>query len=174
MRWTPRSSRRRSPTGQDPFMCHVRGSGVVLSRHVNQRTVGSGRATTRYVAVGSQTERDFGLFEYTLSAGSPGASAHYHQHFSETFYVLEGDLGVLDGSDWVKAEAGDLVYVPRGSVHGFRNDSNVDTRFLILFTPGAPREEYFDGLAARRASGVEPTQAEIDEFARRHDQINIR
>jgi len=43
--------------------------------------------------------------------------------------------------------------------------------------PGSPRDPaggYFDGLAARRAAGLELTEAEIDEFARRHGQINVR
>ncbi|MGI8693371.1 MAG: hypothetical protein ACR2JK_10815 [Geodermatophilaceae bacterium] len=54
------------------------------------------------------------------------------------------------------------------------DDGGIDARFLILFTPGIPREEYFDGLAACRAAGLELTEAEIDEFARRHGQINVR
>jgi hypothetical protein len=34
--------------------------------------------------------------------------------------------------------------VPQGGVHGFRNESGEPATMLILFTPGAPREDYFE------------------------------
>ena len=50
----------------------------------------------------------------------------------------------------------------------------VDRRFLILFTPGAPREAYFEGLVELTGGGRTPTTAEIDAFALQHDQLNLR
>ncbi len=149
--------------------------GAVVSRRDTQPLHPSPPTTAmRYVATGSLTRRDYGLFEYQLTAGSHGARPHYHPDFSESFYILDGELNILDGQDWVTAGVGDLVYVPRNSIHGFNNAGALDTRFLILFTPGAPREEYFSGLAELRAGGRVPSTAEIDDFARRHGQINIR
>ena len=42
--------------------------------------------------------------------------------------------------------------MPIGGVHGFRNESGEPASMLLLFTPGAPREDYFETLAdaARR------------------------
>ena len=135
---------------------------------------GDPSASTRFVATSAQTRNDFGLFEYRLAPGGGGPGPHYHAGFSETFYVLDGELAVLDGHDWTIAGAGDLVYVPRHGVHGFRSVAeDVGARFLILFTPGIPREDYFTGLLQARADGRTPTQEEIDEFARRHDQVNL-
>lgn len=149
--------------------------GAVMSRRELQPLHPSPPTTTmRYVATGALTRRDFGLFEYELTANSPGARAHYHPDFSESFYVLDGELTILDGEEWVTAGVGDLVYVPRKSIHGFKNDGAVDTKFLILFTPGVAREDYFTGLDELRANGQTPTTEEIDEFGRRHGQINIR
>ena len=142
-------------------------------RRDDQRLGAGGR--TRYVMTGSQSEGDFGLFESILPPGGGGPGPHYHEHFSESFYVLEGHLAVLSGDKEITVDAGDVVYVPRQGVHGFRNGSGeLEARFLILFTPGAPREEYFDGMAELRAAGRQPSIEEIDEFARRYDQINIR
>jgi quercetin dioxygenase-like cupin family protein len=147
---------------------------AVISRLAEQHVLRTATTTTRFVALGSQTERDFGLYEYVLAASTGGVGAHYHRNFTETFYVLEGELGVLNGRDWVTVGAGDLVYVPRESVHGFRNTTDSQARFLILFTPGIPREEYFTANAARRAAGIELTEAEQDAFAAEHDQYNVR
>jgi hypothetical protein len=32
-------------------------------------------------------------------------------------------------------------------VHAFRNESGEPASMLLLFSPGAPREDYFEGLA---------------------------
>lgn len=42
---------------------------------------------------------------------------------------------------------GDYLYVPPGGLHGFRNEAYEPASILLLFTPGAPREFYFEGLA---------------------------
>ena len=141
------------------------------SRRADQRSA----ARTRFVATGSQTRGDFGLFEVTMEPGGSGPGPHLHRTFSESFHVLEGSLAVLADGEWTTASAGDLLYVPRSSVHGFRAAGpDVGARFLILFTPGIPREEYFQGLVELLAGGRTPSTEEIDAFALRHDQLNLR
>ena len=44
---------------------------------------------------------------------------------------------------------------------------------LLLFAPGAPRQEYFEALAERAASGQQLTEEERVEFLRRHDQYMV-
>jgi len=144
---------------------------ATFSRHADQPSAGR----TRFIATGGQTRGDFGLFEVTMPPGGSGPGPHLHRTFSESFHVLEGALEVLDGEEWTTAHAGDLVYVPRSGVHGFRSAGpDVGARFLILFTPGIPREDYFTGLVQLHADGRTPTTEEIDAFALRHDQLNLR
>lgn len=54
-------------------------------------------------------------------------------------------------------------------MHAFRNESGEPASMLILFTPGAPREGYFEGLAEMATSGREYTDEERAEFFLRHD-----
>jgi quercetin dioxygenase-like cupin family protein len=144
---------------------------ATFSRRADQRSAGQ----TRFVATGVQTRGDFGLFEVTMPPGGRGPGPHLHRTFSESFHVLEGSLAVLSGAEWTTAHAGDLVYVPRSGVHGFRAAGpDIGARFLILFSPGTPREDYFEGLLELHADGRTPTTAEIDAFALRHDQLNLR
>jgi mannose-6-phosphate isomerase-like protein (cupin superfamily) len=144
---------------------------TILARG-DQRAAGR----TRFVATGSDTAGDYGLFEVEMPPGGHGPDAHLHHTISESFHILEGQLAILHGREWITASAGDLVYVPKDGVHGFSSAGpDVGARFLILFTPGLiPREEYFEGLLALRAGGRTPSTAEIDEFAARYDQINLR
>jgi oxalate decarboxylase/phosphoglucose isomerase-like protein (cupin superfamily) len=55
---------------------------------------------------------------------------------------------VYDGTRWTDATAGDFLYVPEGGIHAFRNESGEFASMLILFAPGAPREPYFEQVAA--------------------------
>jgi mannose-6-phosphate isomerase-like protein (cupin superfamily) len=129
---------------------------------------------TRFVAPGSITGGEFGLFESVIPAGAGGATPHYHTGFSESFYVMSGQLAVMTGRTWRVGGSGDFLYVPPRGVHAFRSVGDEPTRFLILFAPGAPRERYFQGLAEFAARDVPPSLAEIDSFARECDQVNLR
>jgi quercetin dioxygenase-like cupin family protein len=147
---------------------------TVVRRDAQPMAGGRPDSRTRFVATSTQTNNDFGLFEYRLGPGDGGPGPHYHTGFSETFYVLDGELAVLDSIQWTTAGPGDLIYVPRHGVHAFRAASqDVGARFLILFTPGIPREQYFEGLLELRAGGRTPTTEESDAFALRHDQVNL-
>jgi quercetin dioxygenase-like cupin family protein len=144
---------------------------ATFSRRGDQRSAGR----TRFVATGAETRGDFGMFEVTMAPGGNGPGPHLHRTFSESFLVLEGTLMVLANDQWTTAHPGDLVYVPRSSVHGFQAAGpDLGARFLILFIPGIPREDYFEGLLELHAGGRNPTTAEIDAFALQHDQLNLR
>ena len=104
-------------------------------------------------------------------AGDPsGPGPHFHRTISESFYVLEGSVRLYDGSRWIDAAPGDFLFVPEGGVHGFRNESGEPATILILFSPGAPREDYFETLA-RIAGGLVLTDEEKAEFYLRHDNV---
>ena len=126
----------------------------------------------RLIAPGTETNHDFGLFRWEMPAHTGGASAHFHKNISESFYVLSGTVRLFNGADWVDASEGDFLYVPKNGVHGFSNDSDQPASMLILFSPGAPRENYFRELAERAASGVQYTPEDRREFLARHDQYD--
>jgi mannose-6-phosphate isomerase-like protein (cupin superfamily) len=101
----------------------------------------------------------------------PGASPHFHKTFSESFYILTGTVQLYDGENWADARPGDFLYVPRGGVHAFRNASDQPASMLILFAPGAPRENYFRETAQLAAAGRELSYDEWTELYTRHDQF---
>ncbi|MFI6598381.1 cupin domain-containing protein [Nonomuraea sp. NPDC050536] len=125
----------------------------------------------RFVAPGSATEGRYGLFEWNMPAQAGGASPHFHKTFSEAFYVVSGTVGLYDGDSWVDATPGDFLYVPEGGVHGFRNDKDEPAKMLILFSPGAPREKYFEELVEVSLSGRTLSEEEWRELWARHDQF---
>lgn len=139
-------------------------SGVVR-RHDAEPEL-SGRSTTaHYLATGAATDGQLGLYRWEMNEKRQGPDPHFHRSITESFYVLDGEVQLHDGTGWVGAGPGDFLYVPQGGIHGFRNESGAPASILILFTPGAPREDYFE----RVHTVGEMSAADRDEFFLRHD-----
>ena len=150
------------------------GSGEVSAVHVPAGSAPElqiGSTTGVLVAPGGLTNQEFGLFRWDMTAPG-GADPHFHRTFSESFYVLSGSVGIYDGDSWRATGAGDFSYVPAGGIHGFRNEVDASS-MLILFSPGPPRELYFQELAAIIAEGRKLTDDEWTELYARHDQYMV-
>lgn len=142
-------------------------SAVVISVGDQMAREGVGRA----VALGSQTHEEFGLFRAEMSEGSE-VDAHLHRTFSESFYLLSGQIELWNGEAWRALTAGDLAYIPRGGIHGLRTVDG-PAEVLTLFVPGVPRERFVLELLEIRQSGRHLTQQEWADFYRRHDQYMV-
>ncbi|MGH8951563.1 MAG: cupin domain-containing protein [Acidimicrobiia bacterium] len=125
--------------------------------------------TVHYLATGAGTDGLFGLYRWVMGPEPSGPSPHFHRTIAESFFVLSGTVRIFDGRSWVDTTVGDFVHVPPGGIHGFRNESGAPASMLIHFAPGAPREEYFEGLARLG----DATEAEKTEFFRHHDNLWI-
>ena len=123
--------------------------------------------TVDYLATRASTDGGFGLYRWNFGAHVSGPDPHFHRTISESFYILSGNVRIYDGTEWVDTTAGDFVHVPPGGVHGFRNDSGEPASMLLLFTPGAPREEYFETLFAGGTKDM--SEEEKAAFYLRHD-----
>ena len=131
---------------------------------------GTGTGTgnrTHYLATGAGTGGEFGLYKVEMEPRSPGPSTHFHRSISESFYVLTGTVRIYDGTTWIDVGPGGFVHVPPGGVHGFRNESGAPASMLLHFSPGAPRERYFEGLPELSSSSPE----QRDAFFAEHDNI---
>ena len=124
----------------------------------------------RFVAPGSLTDGRYGLFEWNMGPHGGGPDAHFHKTFSESFYVTSGTVGFFNGETWVHATKGDFFYVPEGGIHAYHNDSGSPASMLVLFAPGAPRENYFRELARISAEGRRLSDDEWIELWARYDQ----
>ena len=96
--------------------------------------------------------------------GRDGADPHIHRHHTDLFYVLEGELTVRLGleDDLVVVPKGALARVPPLVVHGFRNESDEEMRYLNFHAPGVGFADYIRGLRDGRpvAYDQEPPPAE--------------
>jgi mannose-6-phosphate isomerase-like protein (cupin superfamily) len=126
-----------------------------------------------YLATGASTNGRFGLYRWDMGVEPGGAQPHFHRTISESFFVLEGTVRLYDGTDWRESGPGDFAHVPEGGIHGFRNESGEPASLLILFTPGAPREAYFEGLVELAEGRWKPSHEELQAFLLEHDNIYV-
>jgi quercetin dioxygenase-like cupin family protein len=155
-------------------MSHPDPAPAVVRTFAAHPLVGNGPTSTlRMVAPGAVTGGRYGLAEYRVSPRSAGAGPHYHQTFSESFYVLTGELTIYANGAWQPYRPGDYALVHERGVHGFRNDGDEEASFLILFAPGIARENFFAEMAELRRTGRELTPEERTAFYARHDQVMV-
>lgn len=102
-----------------------------------------------------QSNEVISIAERTMPARAPGPPLHAHA-FDEAFYVLDGPLTFQLGNQQTTAEAGQLVFAPRGVPHTLANPADAPARYLVIFTPAG-----FERQLTRRdcrQAGTEPPQ----------------
>ena len=113
-----------------------------------------GSLGVRFMVSGAQSGGGFSLVEHPIAPRGLAAPLHRHTHEDEYSYVLEGRMGADLGGEIVVAEAGDLVFKPRGQWHTFWNAGDEPCRILEIISP-AGFEDYFAALLDR-AHELEP------------------
>src|SRR5205823_5928506 len=85
---------------------------------------------------GTHTRGALGLAEFVLPPGGHDVpQPHIHRAHEEGFYILEGELEFLVGTETVRAGQGSFLMVPIGIAHTFSNPTERPARFLCAITP---------------------------------------
>ncbi|HEX3785965.1 MAG TPA: cupin domain-containing protein [Pseudonocardiaceae bacterium] len=114
--------------------------------------VPAGKGVTKWVsgdvyevkATAETTNGTLGFIDAWVPPGN-GPVAHVHNSSDESFYIISGALEILNGTETFVAEAGDFVFVPRGTRHRFRNLTDEQTRMVFLLTPGGVEALFTEG-----------------------------
>lgn len=106
------------------------------------------------LVTGKESNNVFFQFEAFVPEGG-GPPPHIHSREDETFYVISGNLEILLGDKIHLAKAGDFVYIPRGTVHRFKNIGKEMAVQLVTFSPAGVEkffEEVFPAVKDRKAA----------------------
>jgi quercetin dioxygenase-like cupin family protein len=106
-----------------------------------------------------QTGGAYSLFEVTTQPGG-GVLPHVQHREDESFYVLEGEYELLVEGRTIRAGAGSLLYVPKGTLHAHKNVGTTTGRLLVSQTPGGLHERFFEEIAEPAIDGSEPSVTE--------------
>lgn len=86
------------------------------------RSYPMGRISAIFKADQAETGEAYSISEWWLEANTQGPGAHSHPE-DDVFFVIEGTMSLLVGSEWVEATPGAFVLVPGGVTHDFENRS---------------------------------------------------
>jgi quercetin dioxygenase-like cupin family protein len=106
---------------------------AMVVRQGEGETLGIMGAAVRFLCQAESTDRKWSLMEVSLPEGA-GPPPHSHA-WDEAYYVIEGDVRFSLAGTERSMRAGDFLYAPGGTVHGFSGASSQPARMLIFDAP---------------------------------------
>jgi quercetin dioxygenase-like cupin family protein len=117
--------------------------GALIVREADAEVLGQATVSSLLLADSDKTGGALSIMRTTMKAGIEGARPHTHHTSAELFYLLDGELQLLTGSQVITAGKGDLVVVPPDMAHAFATPPDHSADLLIVQAPGLPRFGYF-------------------------------
>ncbi|MEO8712270.1 MAG: cupin domain-containing protein [Parafilimonas sp.] len=123
---------------------------------MKKETIKAGQITIDFLLEAADTNGSAAMFEFTVPAGAKVPIPHYHEHFDETIYGLNGILTFTVEGKAIDIAAGETCFIPRGAVHGFDNLKQEDAKGLAVITPALLGPIFFKEVAVIVNAGGPP------------------
>jgi quercetin dioxygenase-like cupin family protein len=133
-------------------------------------TLELGGLRLRFIQDKHETGGSLTMFEMVVQPNARMPVAHYHETWDETVYALTGSTTWRVNGDDVSVVPGQSIFIPRGTVHSFRNDGDSPGACLCVLTPGALGSDYFIEMA-NLLSGGAPDLAQMKAVMLRHGLV---
>ena len=92
------------------------------------------------------------LVEMWVEPGG-GVPPHAHPSMEERFTVLSGEPSFLSGRKWATAAPGDIVVVPAGVRHAYRNAGEELAHVVCEASPALTLQEFLEDAATMARAG---------------------
>ena len=119
-----------------------------------------------FLVTGEQSGGACFIIEILTPPGG-GPPPHIHLHEEESFYLFEGTLSIQAGGRTFRASPGDFVHIPRGTVHSFKNDGDVDAKCLVIGSPAGGLENFFRESFYPVTDRTSPPPLDMEDLKRR-------
>jgi len=113
------------------------------------KTFSLGRITLTFKTTADDNAGAYTLCE-SIEPPDSGAALHRHPAYDETFIICEGHYEFQVGDQSLRLAAGDTVFVPKGTPHGFKSLGPETGRQLCISSPGG----IFDAFIAEVAEAM--------------------
>jgi mannose-6-phosphate isomerase-like protein (cupin superfamily) len=107
------------------------------------------------------------VHEWELGSRKLSSPPHKHEHEDEVFYVLRGEVTVMQDENVATAGPGSYVVLPRGHFHTFWNAGDVPARMLVILSPGR-LEQYFEKASQLIQPGAPPDLAQLGQLVQEY------
>ena len=133
-------------------------------------TIGMGGLQLKFLQTKEETGGSLDAFEMMVQPNARMPVPHYHESWDETIIGLMGvTTWRVDGKD-IELLPGRSIFIKRGIVHGFRNNSAEAGSCLCILTPGALGTGYFREIAGLLAS-VPPDPIKMKDVMLRYGLV---
>ncbi len=127
-----------------------------------------GQMAIRFLVDGTESNGSVAIFEFDVPVGTRVPIAHSHDGYEETVYGVRGTLTWTVEGTTTDVGPGEALLIPRGVVHHFANNQDVDATALAIVTPGLLGPGYFNDLAETISPGAPPDFAAIAAVMHKH------
>ena len=130
-----------------------------------------GAMQLRFLRTKYDTSGALDMFEVMIPPNSRMPVPHHHRDWEETVYGLEGVVTWTVAGKRIEIKPGEDLFIPRGVVHGFVNETQAMAKMLCVLTPGVLGPEFFREMAAAIGGPAPPDPTRMGEVMKRHGLI---
>jgi quercetin dioxygenase-like cupin family protein len=141
---------------------------------MKKETIKAGQLTIDFLLEAADTNGMTAMFEFTVPSGAKVPAPHYHEHFDETVYGLEGIMTFTVGDKTIDIAPGETLFIPRGVAHGFDNLKQERGKALAVVTPALLGPDYFREIAAIINAGGPPDVEKLKAVMTKHGLIPVK
>ena len=133
-------------------------------------TISFKRLELRFLQSKEDTGGSLDVFEMTVEPNARMPIPHHHENWDETVYGLTGVTTFRVSGQDITLGPGETVFIKRGIIHSFRNDTQEPATCLAILSPGVLGPGYFREMAALLADGA-PDVGKLKETMLRHGLV---
>ena len=140
---------------------------------MKKETIKAGQILIDFLLEAADTNGSAAMFEFTVPVGAKVPIPHYHEHYDETIYGLEGTLTFTVDAEAIDIQPGETCFIPRGAVHGFDNLKQVDAKGLAVITPALLSSIFFKEVAEIVNAGGPPDLQKLRLVMTKHGLVPV-
>ena len=140
---------------------------------MKRETIKAGQILIDFLLEAADTNGSAAMFEFTVPVGAKVPIPHYHEHYDETIYGLEGTITFTVDGEAIDIQPGETCFIPRGAVHGFDNLKQVDAKALAVITPALLSSIFFKEVAEIVNAGGPPDLQKLRLVMTKHGLVPV-
>jgi quercetin dioxygenase-like cupin family protein len=140
---------------------------------MKNETIRVGQVTIDFLLETADTNGSVAMFEFGIPAGAKVPLPHYHEHYDETIYGLDGVITFTVEGKPIDIAQGESYFIPRGAVHGFNNLKPENARALAVITPALIGPNFFKECAEIVNAGGPPDIEKLKTVMTRHGLVPV-
>lgn len=129
--------------------------------------------TLEFMHSKDDTDGTLDMFKMTVQPRAKVPAPHFHENWDEAVYGLSGTLTWTVDAKQIGVAPGQSLFIKRGVVHGFRNDSQEPASCLSIMTPAVLGTAYFREPAALLSTGGPPDVGKMKEIMKRYGLVPV-